>query len=150
MFRITIVICFATIALFSCDRVKNSTKNAIDKTAESAGKVGSDIVTNIGTGVEKSIQSTAQLSDALQQAGVKTGKLYYNQNKIGNENILSMYLIFEKDFVKIVKVKAIDEAGIEYGRTALMIRAKKDSASYFDFKFNERVNLEHKSKFIFE
>lgn len=150
MLRKIMIICLATVVLCSCDKVKNGTKNVIDKTATSAGKVGSDIVTNIGTGIEKSIQSNAELSVALQHAGVKTGKLYYHKNKTGIENILSMYLIFEQDFAKIVKVKAIDEAGVEYGRTALMIKAKKDSASYFDFKFNEKVNLEQKSKFIFE
>jgi len=141
---------FVAITFIACDKVKNSTKNAIDQTAETAGKVGSDIVTKVGEGVEKSLECKVQLSEPLQKAGVQTGKLYFDKGLEGNENVLSVYLIFQQDFAKILSVKALDEKGVEYGRTSLMVKAKKDSANYFDFRFNKKVNLELKSTFIVE
>lgn len=149
--RYTILSMLIVATIFSaCDKVKNSTKNAIDQTAETAGKVGSDIVTKVGEGVEKSLECKVQLSEPLQKAGVQTGKLYFDKGLEGNENVLSVYFIFQQDFAKILSIKAFDEKGVEYGRTSLMVKAKKDSANYFDFRFNKKVNLELKSTFIVE
>jgi hypothetical protein len=149
--RYTILSMLFVATIFSaCDKVKNSTKNAIDQTAETAGKVGSDIVTKVGDGVQKSLECKVQLSEPLLQAGVQAGKVYFNKGVEGNENVVSIYLIFQKDFSKNIAVKALDEKGVEYGRTSLMVKAKKDSANYFDFSFNKRVNLELKSTFILE
>lgn len=146
----TLKLLVVIIFFISCDRVKNETKNAIDKTAETAGKVGTDIVSKVGDGVQKSLECKVQLSDALQQAGVQSGKLYFEKGLEGNENVLSIYLIFQKDFAKILAVKALDENGVEYGRANLMVKAKKDSANYFDFRFNKKVRLEHKSTFVIQ
>lgn len=141
---------FLVIVFTSCEQVKTGTKNAIDKTAETAGKVGTDIVTKVGDGVQKSLECKVQLSEALHQAGVQSGKLYFDKGLEGNENVLSVYLIFQKDFAKILSVKALDENGLEYGRAHLMVKAKKDSANYFDFRFNKKVRLELKSTFVIE
>lgn len=141
---------FVVFVFIACDQVKTGTKNAIDKTAETAGKVGTDIVSKVGDGVQKSLECKVQLSNNLQQAGVQSGKLYFEKGLEGNENVLSVYLIFQKDIAKILAVKALDESGVEYGRANLMVKAKKDSANYFDFRFNKKVRLESKSTFLIE
>lgn len=138
------------VAFTACDRVKTGTKDAIDKTAETAGKVGSDIITKVGEGVEKSLQCEAVLNEALKKNGLQTGKMIFSSQKDATENILSMYFIFEKDFNSSVSVKAFDEKKLEYGRAAAVVKGKKGTAGYVDFVFDKKVNLESKSTFIFE
>ena len=134
----------------ACDKVKTGTKDAIDKTAETAGKVGSDIITKVGEGVEKSLQCEAVLSEQLKSNGLKTGKMIFAAQKDATDNILSMYFIFDNDFASTINVKAFDEKGLEYGRTSTLVKDKKGTAGYVDFIFDKKVNLENKSKFIFE
>ncbi len=138
------------VVFIACDKVKTSTKDAIDKTAETAGKVGSDIITKVGEGVEKSLQCEAVLSEQLKSTGLKTGKIIFAAQKDATDNILSMYFIFDKDFASTISVKAFDEKGLEYGRTSALVKGKKGTAGYVDFIFDKKVNLENKSKFIFE
>lgn len=134
----------------ACDKVKTGTKDAIDKTAETAGKVGSDIITKVGEGVEKSLQCEAVLNEALKKNGLQTGKMIFGSQKDATENILSVYFIFEKDFASSVSVKAFDEKKLEYGRATATVKGKKGTAGYVDFIFDKKVNLESKSTFIFE
>jgi hypothetical protein len=44
----------------------------------------------------------------------------------------------------------LDKTGQEYGRTSLLVQGKKDSAQYFDFKFDGRTKIESKSDFKME
>jgi hypothetical protein len=138
------------ILFLSCDKIKSGTKDAIDKTAEKAGKVGTDIVTKVGEGVEKSLQCAVVLSNPLKESGLQNGKLNFTSQRETIENVLSIYFMFDKDFSKTVFVKVIDEKGLEYGRTSLLVKGKKGAAGYYDFIFEKRVNLESKSTFIFE
>ena len=54
------------------------------------------------------------------------------------------------DFKQNVSVKVFDQNGQEYGRVSLLVEAKKGEAKYFDFIFDQRTNIESKSKFVIE
>jgi hypothetical protein len=60
------------------------------------------------------------------------------------------YLIFEKDFSGNIKAKSYDKNGLELGRTNVNVNGKAGNASYFDFIFDRRTNIEQKSNIILE
>lgn len=138
------------ILIFACNRVKEGTKNAIDKSAETAGKIGTDIVDKVGEGVKKSLQSTIVLSEKLKQDGLLATKINFISEKEANDNGISIYLIFDKNFSNKISITVFDEKGNEYGRTTTTVKGTKGYANYYDIYFDKRVNLENKSKFVIE
>jgi hypothetical protein len=90
------------------------------------------------------------LSDALKKQGVSTGKITIGSTDSATDNILTAYLIFQNDFDRNVRVRVLDDAGREYGRTVQMIKGAGGEAKYFDFVFDKRTNLDSKGKLVFE
>lgn len=122
----------------------NRAKDAVNKTGQVLGKGASEFVNGVGQGIDKTFECKIDLSDSLKLKGLKTGKFAVS------DSILTVYFAFDKDFSQTIKVKVIDKTGQEYGRTSLNVTAKKDSAQYFDFKFNSRTKIEGKSDFRME
>ena len=113
-------------------------------TSKKVGETGTEIVTSIKEGIDKNLECTIELSAALQNKGMKTGKF------IINHNTLSVYLIFDNDFNENVMARVSDKFGKEYGRVAQNITAKKAEAKFIDFVFDKRVDIESKSKIVIE
>jgi hypothetical protein len=137
----------ALVVFGACHRVKDGAKDAINKTGEAVGKAGAEFSDGISEGVKKAMQCQLILTDELTKQGLRTGKLNFTSQKDASDNGLAVYMIFEKDFSNTIQVKAFDEKGLEYGRAAALVKGKKGVASYVDFVFDKRVNLEAKSKF---
>ena len=144
-----ILILIAALVAIGCHHVKDDAKNALHKTGETAGKVGTEIVNSVSEGVKQALECEVHISDALKAKGIQTGKLEFASNG-GTDNVLNLYLIFNDDFNGKLNIKVIDEKGLEYGRSALQIKAAKGSAGYYDFTFDNRTNLEGKSTFTVE
>ena len=64
------------------------------------------------------------------------------------DNILSAYLIFQKDFNEGLMVRVINKEGEEYGRIVQEVTGKKDEAKYVDFVFDKRTNIDSKGKLL--
>jgi hypothetical protein len=133
-----------------CGRVKEGTKEAINKTGEVAGKATTTFAQGVEQGVQSATESKADLAPNIAHLGVSTGKLLFTEEAGANDNILSIYLIFENNFSGLITVKAFDKEDKEYGRTSLQVTAKKGDAGYYDFVFDKRVNLESKSRFLLQ
>lgn len=136
--------------LFSCNRVKQTTKETINKTGEIAGKGASEFFSGVKEGVDKTFQCELKISDKLSAKGITAGKFSINNSENSQNNMLAVYLIFEKDFKQNIRVTVIDKNGKEYGRTTLDVEGKKGDANYFDFIFDKRTDIESKSTFSFE
>lgn len=147
-FNLLIIIAAFTIS--SCNWAKDKAKGAANKTGEVVAKTGSEFVDGVGKGIEKTFSNEILVSDNLKTAGLKTGKILIRSTDSTTDNILSAYLIFEKDLDQKVTVKVFDEKGLEYGRTTQTIVAKANEAKYFDFIFDHRTNIEGKGKISFE
>lgn len=146
------VITFITVLVLltiSCDRVKNKTKETINKGGETVGKTASEFFEGVSEGVEKTLQCELVLSEELKEKGLKTGK-YSVESDMGNNNKLILYLIFDKDFESVLTAKAYDKNGLEIGRTELNVESKANQAGYYDFLFDKRTHIEVKSKIIIE
>lgn len=130
--------------LMSCNRAKQETENVVNKTGQIIGKGASQFIGGMGEGIDKTFQCKITLSDSIKLKGLSTGKYEVS------DSILTIYLLFDKDFNKTIQVTVTDKNGLEYGRTLLIVTAKKGDAHFFDFKFDRRTKIESKSNFKME
>ena len=136
--------------LISCNWAKEKAKEGVNKTGEVVAKTGSEFANGMYKGVEKTFQNKAVFSKELTAAGLKAGKIIIHGTDSTSDNILSAYLIFDKNINKKIIVKVFTEDGSEYGRTTLNINGMKDDAKYFDIVFDKRTNIESKGTVTFE
>lgn len=126
---------------FSCNRVKKTAKDTINKGGETVGKGASEFIKGVSDGVGKSLTVKLELSEELKNKGLRTGK-YFVASQGGTENKLSVYFIFDGDFADTLKAKAYGEDGLELGRTKLFVNGRSEDAAYFDFVFDKRTNID--------
>jgi len=135
----------------SCDRVKKKTKEAINKGGETVGKTATEFFEGVSEGVDKTLQCELTLSKDLIKKGLKTGKFSIeNDSEGGKNNLLTLYLIFEKDLKAQLTIKAFDKNNLEIGRTKMKIEGKEGNAKYYDFVFDKRTYIEVKSTITIE
>lgn len=143
LFAVIVIAC-------SCNWAKKKTKETVNKTGEVVAKASSEFVDGVSKGIERSFQNEVVVSDQLKDLGIKPGKIIIHGTDSTTDNILSVYLIFEKDFDRSLTIKVMNPAGQEYGRKTEHIKGKKDEAGYFDFVFDRRTNIDGKGKLQFD
>lgn len=134
----------------SCDGLKEQTKETINKGGETVGKSAAEFIEGVSEGVEKTLQRELTVSEKLVEKGLKTGKYEVKNDSVGENNLLTLYLIFESDFNSSIRLKALDKNGLEIGRSKLDVIANSGDAGYYDFKFDERTYIAVKSLLILE
>jgi len=138
-------------ALFSCGRIKDKTKETINESGEVIGKAGSEFVEGVTEGVERTFDCEIALSQELKDHGLKTGKFTITSSAAGGtNNVLTLYVIFDKAFKKDVSAKVFDKTGSETGRSKLLLEGAAGDATYYDFTFDKRTVIEVRSKIIIE
>lgn len=139
------------LALFACNRIKEETKQVINKGGETAGKTATEFIEGVSEGIDKTLQCEIVLSQKLKDKGLRTGKFSVNNDTAGGENnMLTLYLIFDKDFKDDLFITAFDKNGLEIGRTGLQVDGKQNYATYYDLHFDKRTYIEVKSKIMIE
>lgn len=139
---------FSFLICCNTETVKEKAKNTINNTGKSLGRGTSEFIKGVKEGVDKTIQCTVEVSPALKNQGISFGKFFISQSKSASDNILTVYLILDKDFNKKISVKVFDKKGQEYGRTTAIVDGKSGQAYNFDFIFDTRTEIEAKSKFV--
>jgi len=135
----------------SCEGVKQKTKETLNKGGETVGETATEFLEGVSEGIDKTLQCEIILSQALQDNGLHTGKFSIENSAAGGENnMLVLYIIFDKDFKATITAKAFDKKGLEIGRSKLAVEGKAGDAGYFDFAFDKRTYLEVKSKINLE
>lgn len=150
LFLITTAMLLASCSFF-VDQAKDTVKKVSEISEEAATKAG-EIVggsarsfgDGVGEGIDKSGSMALQLSEELANAGVKLGAHTISSTDEGNDNKLSIYFIFEKDFQKTVVIKVLNKQQVEVGRIKQEVKGKKDEATYIDFVFDPRTNIDPK------
>ena len=148
MKSINIICILIVISTISCTWDK--AKDAANKTGETVAKAGSEVVDGVVKGVQETFSNEVVVSDNLKTNGLKTGKIIITSTDSATDNMISAYLIFERDFNQQVSIKVFDGQGLEYGRTNQLISAKAGEAKYVDFIFDKRTNIDGKGKISFE
>ncbi len=150
MKRLFIFIMLA-IALFSCNNMKQKTKETLNKGGETIGETATEFFEGVSKGVDKTLECDIAVSPALQEKGLRTGKFSITNHPDGGENnLLVLYLIFEKDFKTTLLAKAYDKNGLETGRSKTNVEGKAGEAGYYDFLFDKRTYIEARSKISIE
>jgi len=134
----------------ACNWAKDKAQDAANKTGEAVAKTGAEFADGVAKGIQKTFSNEVILSDNLKTTGLKTGRIIITSTDSTTDNILSAYLIFEKDFNQQLSVKVFDEQGLEYGRSNQLIAAKAGEAKYVDFIFDKRTNIDGKGQISFE
>ena len=134
----------------SCNWGKQKAKETVNKTGEAVAKVGSEFVDGVSKGIEKTFENNVSFSDDLKGKGLKPGKMLILGTESTTDNILSAYLIFEKDFDQSITVKVFNPEKQEYGRVTQQVKGQKGEAKYVDFVFDKRTNIDGKGKLVFE
>jgi len=134
----------------SCDFVKDKTKKVINKSGELAGETATEFVEGVGHGIDESLSLTITLSDQLQANGLETGKYMTESRNEGNNNVLSLYIIFNRDYSDTVSIKVFSKDELEIGRVNMAIEGKKGEAGYFDCEFDKRTKIESKGLVLIE
>lgn len=135
----------------SCNWVKETTKEVINKSGETVGKATTEFAEGVTEGVDRSLDCDIQVSEKLLAKGVQTGKFSVRNDSLGHtNNVLSMYFIFNKDFDGNLMAKVYDKKGLESGRKSIQVQAKANETRYFDFLFDARTEIEVRSKITIE
>lgn len=135
----------------SCNRVKEKAKETLNEGGEVVGKGATEIIEGVTEGVERTLDCEVKLSDALLKKGLTSGKYYIGQDSIGHiDNVLRLYLIFNKDLKTSVTAKVKDKSGLETGRVKMEIEGISGDAKYFDFVFSEHTKIEARSVITIE
>ena len=136
--------------IISCNSAKEKAKDAINKAGETVGQSTTEFAKGVTEGVDKSLGSEIQISPSLLEKGIKTGKIKITSSADANDNILSLYIIFDNDFKQDISVKILDSKGLEYGRVKQNVKGKAGEARFVDFTFDKHTDIESKSKFIID
>jgi hypothetical protein len=147
----TFLVAITTIAtVSSCNRAKEKAKETANYAGTVIGRGSSEFVEGVAEGVSHSFECSLELSKMLQSKGLKAGKFKITTDSSGQENVVSVYLIFDKDYKGQVSAKIFDSKRQEYGRTTATIAGVSGKAGYVDFVFDQRTDIERKSRILLE
>lgn len=132
-----------TICTFSCNRANDT----INKGGEVVGKTATEFIEGVSEGIDRSLECEINLSEDLIAQGLSTGKFSIEDSEEGgSDNMLVLYIIFDKDFEGELFARAFDKKGLEVGRAKTNVKGKAGDAAYFDFTFDQRTDIEVRSK----
>lgn len=135
-----------SLLLLSCEGTKQDAKAIINESGKAVGQTASEFVDGVSEGVEKTLERDLLISPELQKKGIATGKVVIADDNAGNSNnVLSIYVIFNKDFKGKMTAKVVDKTGKESGRLTQETAAKAGEARYIDFTFDKRTHIDVKS-----
>jgi hypothetical protein len=141
-----------SVSLVACngDTVKTKAENTVTNTGKLLGRGSAKFFKGVREGVDKTLNCQIELSENLKNSGLSTGKFFISQSKGASDNVLTVYLLFDRTINKKVSIRVYDRKGREYGRTSTVVEGNAGEANYIDFVFDPRTEIEAKSKFTLE
>lgn len=147
MIKITLI-AITTIMLSACS--SNSIKEKINKVGDVAGQTAGEFIEGASKGVQKAFDIKIVLPDGLKEKGVEFGKATVSSDSLGTDNLLVLYVIFNKDFKGKLTAKVFDDQSQEMGRSIVALTGKKDESKFIEFHFDKRTNIDSKNKLTLE
>jgi hypothetical protein len=127
-----------------------SIKEKINKAGDVAGQTAGEFLEGASKGVKKAFDVTVILPSDLKEKGVEFGKATVSSDSIGTDNLLVVYVIFNKDFEGKLIAKVYDDQSLEMGRSIVTLNGKKDETKFVEFHFDKRTNIDSKNKLTIE
>ena len=125
-------------------------KESINEAGDAAGQTAGEFFEGATKGVQKAFDVKVSIDPQLKSKGIELGKTQVASDSAGTDNLLTVYVIFTKDFKGKLTAKAFDDKSLEMGRSSVEIKGKKDEAKYVDFHFDPRTNLDSKNELIIQ
>ena len=150
LMRTLIYLLIVSAILPACHTASEKAKNAIKGGGEIVGKTVGEFGKGISEGIEETFETEVSLSELHKGQGLELGKISLESDSGGTDNILVIYMIFNKDFKERVTAKVFDMNDLEMGRASLDIAGKMGDAKFFEFHFNQRTNIDSDSKITLE
>jgi hypothetical protein len=148
---VIISVCSSILLTSSCNDTAKNTKEAINKTGEKVGKSATEFIEGVSQGIDQTLQCDISLSEDLKDKGLEFGKFEItNDSQGGHHNVLTLYIIFNKNFKGRISAKVFDKNGTECGRTLIPVEGVEGNAGYFDFTFDKRTRIEVRSRITLE
>jgi len=144
--RFTLPLVISLLASCSGDAIKEK----INKAGDIAGQTAGEFIEGASKGVQKAFDVKIELPENLKEKGLEFGKAQVTSDTLGTDNLLVLYLVFNKDFDGKLMARVFDEQSLEMGRSAITISGKKDDAKYIEFHFDPRTNMDSKNKITIE
>lgn len=76
--RIALLFLLACCTQTSCDRIKDTTKQTINKSGEVVGQTATEFIQGVSESSDKTLQCKLTFSDMLKQSGISSGKFSIN------------------------------------------------------------------------
>lgn len=143
-----LIIAAAAIILASCSG--SAIKENINKAGNVAGQTAGEFIEGASKGIRKAFDVQLKLPEGLKEKGIEFGKTTVSSDSLGTDNLLVVYIIFNKDFESKLIAKAFDEQGLEMGRANVIVKGKKGEAKFVEFHFDKRTNINSKNKLTIE
>lgn len=146
---IPLLLLFSSVVLcWSCD--SNNAKSKINKVGNVTGQVVGELASGVAEGVEKSLSPKIELTPKYKDSGIQFGKIQVKSANGGTDNLLVVYIVFNRNFKGTLFAKVFDNANLEMGRVKVIIEGKKDEAKFVDFVFDKQTNIDKDSKIVIE
>ncbi|WP_018344869.1 hypothetical protein [Cytophaga aurantiaca] len=129
--------------IFSCST--DTVKEGINTVGNVAGQTAGEFIEGAAKGVEKAFDVKVTLTEELKKQGLDLGKTYITSDSAATDNLLMVYVIFNKDYSGTLKAKVFDDKQLEMGRASAEVNAKKDQAMFVEFHFDKRTNIDSKN-----
>jgi hypothetical protein len=138
------------LALLCTACVSNETKEKINEAGNETGQTVGKFVSGITHGVEKALEIKVELTQNLKDKGIEFGKISVADDSEGKDNLLIVYVIFNKDFRGTLFAKTFDNKGLEMGRAKVNISGNKEDARFIEFHFDKHTKIDSDSKISIE
>jgi hypothetical protein len=153
MLKTTInTICIAVLLIFAiaCNQVKETAKDAVNTAGDAAGQAVGEFGKGVGEGVDKALEVKPEFAASFLANGLKTGDVKVTSDSVGTDNVLNIYVVFEKACKCFATAKVYNAKGLEMGRCKTYVEGNKDDAKYIQFTFDKLTNIDADSKIVVE
>jgi hypothetical protein len=145
-----IALLLGLLMLAGCGRVKNETREALNKGGELAGSAAGEVLEGVTTGVEESWSVEVALTDALKARGLALGQVQVRSDEEGRDNCVVVYCSTTAAISDTLHAKAYDKDGLEMGRASVPVALAAGGADHLVLQFQALTDLERKCRIVIE
>lgn len=137
-----------SLLLLSCST--STVKEKINKAGDVAGQTAGEFIEGASKGLQKAFDVQVTPAASFTANGLALGKTTVGSDEKATDNVLVVYLIFNKDYSGKITAKVFDDKQAEMGRSTILVTGKKDEAKYVEFHFDKRANMDSKNRITIE
>ena len=118
--------------------LKGKGKEGMQALSEGVGEV----FKGAAKGIDASLTAVkSETGDGVADKGITFSRASRYTDDPAKGKIIAAYLMFEKDFVGMLQLRAMSDDGSEVGRAVLEVKGTAGDARYVDFGFDDRTPL---------